>query len=88
MALVAVIESSLEKITSSFSRKLLSGLSQLTPAELQVANLIKQGSRTKEIAAFLNLSPFTIKNHRGNIRNKIGINNKRVNLRSYLLSLG
>jgi PAS domain S-box-containing protein len=88
MALVAVIESSFEKITSSFSRKLLSGISHLTPAEVQVANLIQHGKSTKEIASFLNLSPFTIKNHRGSIRKKLGIHKKRVNLRSYLSSLG
>ena len=85
-ALVEVIQSNLDKIVSSFSRELSSGLYNLTPSEIQVANLIKQGHSTKEIAEFFNLSLFTIKNHRSKIRQKLAITNKRVNLRSYLSS--
>jgi len=87
MTLVNVLETNLMDIISSFSQKLSLSLCHLSPVELQVANFIKHGKSTKEIASFLQLSPKTIKNHRGNIRKKLNLNKKRINLRSYLLSL-
>jgi PAS domain S-box-containing protein len=84
---VNLIESSLEEILSPFSRKLSSKFSHLTPKEIQVANLIKDGKSSKEIANLLNVSSSAIDVDRYRIRTKLGLNNKKANLQSYLASL-
>ena len=86
-AFIGIMESSLEEIASPFSQRLTSQYSNLSPTELQVANFVKHGKSTKEIAALLNLSTKTIESHREKIRQKLGIKNRRNNLRTHLLSL-
>ena len=86
-ALVNVIESNIDDIISPFVRDMSLKFLKLTPMEIQVANLIKQGKTTKQIAELMNLSGRTIETHRKKIRTKIGIGNKKANLRSHLLSL-
>jgi DNA-binding NarL/FixJ family response regulator len=86
-ALVNIIETNLKEIMSPFAHSLTGVYTGLTPTEIQVANLIRQGKTTKDIAELSNLSPRTIEFHRDNIRTKLGIKNKKINLRSQLLSL-
>jgi len=57
-----------------------------TPKEIEAASLIKKGKTTKEIAEFMCISPRTVDTYRDNIRKKLGLSNKKANLRSYLLS--
>ena len=64
-----------------------SKLKNLSPAEISVASLIKQQKSNKEIARALRLSIRTVEVHRNNIRHKLNLKNKGVNLRSYLLTL-
>jgi PAS domain S-box-containing protein len=82
-----VLESNLNDIISPFARTLSSRHLGLTPTELQIANMIKDGRKTKDMARLMNLSPRTIESHRESIRKKIGIKNRRANLRSHLLSV-
>jgi len=84
---ITILESNLNDITSSFSHRLSSKFLNFTPTEIQVANLLRQGKTSKDIAEVINSSPKTVAFHRENIRKKLGLKNKKTNLKSYLLSL-
>jgi FixJ family two-component response regulator len=81
-----IVDKNLQELTSPFIRSLSSKFFKLTPAELQVANLVRHGMTTKKIADVLTLSIETINNHRKHIRKKSGITNKKVNLHTILAS--
>jgi DNA-binding CsgD family transcriptional regulator len=86
-AFLSIIESNLNEIISPFTRKMSLKYLNLTPTEIRIANLIKHGNPTKKIAELMNISPRTVETHRKNIRRKIGLERKKANLRSHLLSL-
>ena len=48
-----IVKTNLYDIISPFSKNLSSALFRLTPTEIQISNLIKQGKTTKEIAEIL-----------------------------------
>jgi len=81
---MGVLENNLNSIVSPFVRNLsLKGV-HLTPMELKVSNLIRQGKGTKDIAGLLNISVRSVEFHRDNIRKKLDIKGKKVNLQSFL----
>jgi PAS domain S-box-containing protein len=84
---IDILESNLNDIISPFIRNLSSKYVNLTPTEIRVAHLIREGKTTKEIGEVMGLSPRTIETHRKNMRKKFGIEKKRGNLRSHLLIL-
>ncbi len=88
-SLVDLIKANFETVLSSFTISSMPELpvefENFTPMEIQIANLIKHGSSTKEIADIMNISPKTVESHRKNIRKKLGLTNKSVNLRTHLL---
>jgi DNA-binding CsgD family transcriptional regulator len=85
--LLEIVESRLSNITSPFLQRLSNVQSLLTPQEIQVAVLIKEGKTSKEIAQILHVSLTTIQFHRRNLRNKLDLKRTKTNLRSHLLSL-
>ncbi len=80
VTLLKIIQSNIDEITSSFAYNHKDYLSKLTPAQIQIADLIKQGQTTKEIALLLNLSPSTIAFQRQEIRRRLSLINKKINL--------
>ena len=62
-------------------------MASLTPTEVRVATMIKNGLTSQEIADKLYISLHTAKTHRRNIRKKLNVKNSRINLASYLQSI-
>ncbi len=86
-SLLKAIKENIQRLVSPFPRQLFTMYINLTPSEIQVADMVKEGLRNKEIARLMNLSIKTVEFHRSNIRKKFGLKNKKSNLRSQLLSL-
>ena len=84
--LIDILDSNLSNMISPFISKLSSRYFNLTPMEVRVANLVKEGKTNKEISGILYISKNTVLFHRYNIRRKLGLKNKKINLRSPLLS--
>ena len=84
---IALLELSMEGMASSFGRKISHTSLKLTPREIEICNMIKNGFSSKEISGFLYLSPKTINRHRQNIRRKCDIRNQKINLATFLQSL-
>lgn len=76
------IENNLRQINAPYTKRITNLFSKLTPAEIQIANLIKNGHSSKEIASILNLSEKTIYTHRRNIRKKSGVTDRKINLQT------
>jgi DNA-binding CsgD family transcriptional regulator len=83
---VEMLKTNLEQITSQFVRHLSNSYQSLTPTEITICNMIRNGLRTKEIAQTRGVSSATINRHRENIRRKLKITNDDVNLPTYLQS--
>ncbi|MCG2722972.1 MAG: helix-turn-helix transcriptional regulator, partial [Thermodesulfovibrionales bacterium] len=83
---IDIIESHINEMLSPFAYRLNSRYHSLTPTEINVANLIKQGRKTKDIATLLNSSERAVEFHRNSLRKKFGLKNKKENLRTFLLS--
>lgn len=84
---LAVLERNLRDVLSPFMKNFEAAHKNLTPQEIQIIDLIKQGKKTKEIAVMLDASVKTIETHRNNIRKKLNLIKAKVNLRSHILSL-
>jgi len=82
-----IIETNLDQISSPALNNISSFQFKLTPQEIQVANLIREGKTTKEIAEILIVSANSVHFYRKSIRKKLGLKQKKTNLRSYLLSV-
>jgi PAS domain S-box-containing protein len=82
-----ILNANIQDIVSPYLKKLSAQYRNFTPMQIQIADLVKAGKSTKEISELLNISDRAIEFHRNNIRNKLGLKNKKINLRTYLMSL-
>ena len=82
-----LLRRNLGDLTSSFGRKITQKRINLTPREIEICDMIKGGLASKEISELLNVSHQTIEKHRKNIRQKLRISNKSINLFSFLQQL-
>ncbi len=82
-----LLETGLREIVSPFAGNLRSRFSNLTPMEMQVAELVRAGKTASEIAGILTISVDTVKFHKINMRRKFGLKNKKDNLKSFLQSI-
>jgi len=81
-----MLQTNLKEITSPFISHLSSSYHSLTPTEIAICNMVRNGLRTKEIAQIRGISAATINRHRENIRRKLKITNNDANLATYLQS--
>jgi PAS domain S-box-containing protein len=85
---VTMIQNGLGKILSHHVPSALTDRSiGLSPAEIRVAEMVKDGMSNKETADALFISEGTVRTHREHLRKKLGLNNKKINLRTHRLSL-
>lgn len=81
---LSILRSALDEITSPFFDKLEQSISRLTPREMEVCSMVKNGLSSKEIAQALNTSEGTVRNQRKKIRKKLGLTSNKTNLTSFL----
>lgn len=85
--LAEIADNNLRDIISPFLRTLSTLGLLLTPQEIEVANLVRNGRSSKEIADIMSLSVAGVDFHRKRLRQKLGLANTKKNLRSFLLTL-
>lgn len=85
--LLLLLRSNLEDIAGQFITRMETAAGSMSLREHQICDMIRHGMSSKEIADSLNLSVSTVHNHRERIRNKLGLQNTRTNLASYLQTL-
>jgi PAS domain S-box-containing protein len=86
LSCIAILEANLKEMISPFAHNLQQ--INFTPREIQVANLIRDGRTTKEVAEILGVGLDAVNSYRNSIRLKLGLNKTKTNLTVYLQSLG
>lgn len=86
-SLSELIQHHIQKITSPYGITLNKIKHQLTPREIEICNMVKANLSSKEIATILRISVKTVEKHRRNIRKRLKIDKRKINLTSYLNDL-
>jgi len=83
---LSLLKKNFQDIVSPFVEGKQDILTRLSPVEVVICDMIKRGLSSKEIANLRGITPSTVGRHRENIRHKLGLANRKVNLVSYLNS--
>ncbi len=83
-AQVTLLRQSLQEIASPFLTQLARRFISLTPVEISLCAMLRNGLSSKEIARLRCISTATVRRHRENIRRKLGLANRKVNLVAFL----
>ena len=86
--LVSTMKENLDHVITPLLKNMHHQYASFTPAELRVAGFIRDGRSVKEIANILGISESAVNSHRQHIRNKLGLKDKKINLKAHLQSLG
>jgi PAS domain S-box-containing protein len=81
---LALLDHSLKSIVGRDIDQFRSNFSQLSPREMEICDLIRDGYSSKEISDALSISLPTVNKHREMIRRKLKIQNRDINLAAYL----
>ena len=82
---IDLLEIKLKALTSAFGVKISQEKWKLTAREIEICEMIKNGSNTKEIADLLCTSIRTVEHHRNHIRKKMGVS-RDVDLQNFLIN--
>jgi hypothetical protein len=72
-SLVETLELSLKNVFGDYTHDLAKVFSHFTPREMQVADLLRSGLPSKQIASVMGISVEKVNSHRNNIRKKLGV---------------
>lgn len=84
---LTMLKENLNSLSSNFGPALSAQHLRLTTREIEICNMIKNGFPNKEIAEEMSLALKTVETHRTNIRKKLGLQNAKINLSTFLKSL-
>jgi len=84
MKFIELLEQNLKDLTSAFGIRITETHLKLSPREVEICNMIRSGFTSKETSEALLISYKTIERHRNNIRKKLGIVKKEINLTTFL----
>jgi DNA-binding CsgD family transcriptional regulator len=79
-----IVEQNLKDLASTYSKKIVSDKVRLSPREIEISMMVRDGFSSKEIAEQLHISELTVERHRHNIRKKFGISAEKINLSTFL----
>ena len=85
--LLNIIENNLSEIIKPFTIHMMKNTINLSPSEIRIAKMVKDGNTAKEIALILHISHNTVREHKSHIRRKLRLKRKKVNLKNHLQSI-
>lgn len=84
---IRLLRQRLDEIFAPYADRLQSLRQRLTPQEFEIADRIRRGASSKEVAELMGISPETVKWHRSNIRKKLELEARGDNLQEFLAAL-